>query len=112
MNSILPGSGEYHYVDGKSSKFWRCEPLMSNEPYGNYRITWGRIGTQGQMQEIPREDAAKRLREKVSKGYELVEGYVENVHKRKQREAQERVAKKREERQHSSAFLEELFKIS
>lgn len=110
--NILPGSGEYEFHDDKSRKFWRCEPVRDSEPFGDYRITWGRIGTEGQSQEIPRATAAKRIREKVSKGYVLVKGYAEDVRKKEQREAQERVKEKREASKAATTFLEELFKIS
>jgi predicted DNA-binding WGR domain protein len=111
-DNILPGSGEYEFARDGSSKFWRCEPVRDDEPYGSYRITWGRIGTEGQSQVAPRETAAKRIREKVSKGYELVMPYAEDVRKKEQLEAQKRVKEKREAQQAATNFLEELFKIS
>jgi len=112
IENILPGSGEYEFHDEKSRKFWRVEPVKDVEPFANYRITWGRIGTEGQSQEVPRATAAKRIREKVTKGYELVKGYAEDVRKREQTEAKARVEEKRKNKLEQTTFLEELFKIS
>lgn len=110
LDNVLPGSGEYQFVEGKSSKFWRCEPV--GDPYGDYKITWGRIGTQGQSQEIPRATAAKRIREKVSKGYELVQSFTITEAERERNAAKKRLEEKKSNRQLQTAFIEELYKIS
>lgn len=102
---ILPGCGRYEFSDGKSNKFWRVRPMKNNEPYGDYEITWGRIGTSGQSQEVPRETAAKRIREKVTKGYQLI-APLENPFVKK-----DPFTVKKGNPVPKSDFLEELLKI-
>jgi predicted DNA-binding WGR domain protein len=57
--------GRYEYKDGKSAKFWEIE-LMAG---GNYRATYGRIGSAGQSTDYDEITAIKKIREKISKGY-------------------------------------------
>lgn len=61
--------GRYEYTDAKSNKFWQLEESSD----GLYRATWGRIGADGQSTEYDRGTAEKKVREKLAKGYVLVE---------------------------------------
>lgn len=109
-NQVLPGCGRYEFTEGKSDKFYAVLPEYAGDPYGNYRVYWGRNGTDGQSQVISREEASRRIRDKVSKGYNLVVPIDRLM-------AAARVDKKRGDRKAAEQervtnFIEELFKIS
>jgi predicted DNA-binding WGR domain protein len=97
--------GRYEYTDEKSNKFWAIEPLMD----GMARVSWGRIGTRGQYQEVTRDEALDRARKKVAKGYKRVESIPEQASD-EVKEAKKRVKEKRAERKAKGEIWDDLAK--
>jgi len=62
--------GRYEYInpDENSKKFWTVEAVDNR-----IRVSWGRIGTAGQSEFFEPGVVAKRVREKLKKGYVLVQ---------------------------------------
>jgi hypothetical protein len=65
----ISGLGRYEMTENGHNKFWSIRQL----PSGNYEATWGRIGTAGQSIIYSAVEAAKKIREKIAKGYVFVE---------------------------------------
>jgi len=63
--------GRYEYTDDKSNKFWEIEPRLD----GMADVRWGRIGSEGKSQVVARDIALSRARQKLSKGYQMVEDF-------------------------------------
>lgn len=63
--------GRFECTIGGSNKFWECLP----EKGGLYSIRYGVIGSAGQTSRpLSYVEAAKRISEKISKGYVWVSG--------------------------------------
>jgi len=75
--------GRYEYSDERSHKFWTCEPIGN----GEVRISWGRIGTEGQSHVKSEGEGLNKIREKLAKGYQLVQDAVVS-HETKRRKAE------------------------
>jgi len=58
---------EYHSNEENSHKFWMVTPHSK----GSWKITWGRVGSDGKSQCIDTNEATKRVREKLKKGYQI-----------------------------------------
>ena len=66
--------GRYEFVEGKSAKFWEC--LKDGDNPGKFATRWGAIkltktrhNTKNDMDSY---EAAKKIAEKLNKGYRLV----------------------------------------
>lgn len=99
---VLQGCGEYRFTDGKSNKFWDVRPKNPGDPFGTYVVTWGKIGTRGQQQITDRNTAAKRISEKISKGYEMHNRY---------RAISDQPVRESVKEETSTSFLDEIMKI-
>lgn len=57
-----------HYQDARSNKIWAIEKTLNQE--GGYTVWWGRKGTALTQKTVPgKPDCAKRMMEKLDKGY-------------------------------------------
>lgn len=66
---IITASQIYVYLTyrvGSSNKQWSIRKVG-----GQYRVLWGRIGSLPAEQVVSMEEALKRLREKIKKGYQI-----------------------------------------
>lgn len=69
--------GRYEFVGGNSAKYWH---IVFDKTKRVYLAKWGKIGKSPQgSKEYSREQAFKKIREKVNKGYGLVPGFEESV---------------------------------
>lgn len=68
--------GRYEYRDGNSKKFWHIILDMTQQVC---IASWGRIGNSPQSKTYTREEAAKKIREKIAKGYIKKQGYEEVI---------------------------------
>jgi predicted DNA-binding WGR domain protein len=66
----MVATGRYEFVAGTSAKFWELEALGN----GDFEAHWGRIGNAPQGPKVyDAIKAEKVVKEKVKKGYELVQ---------------------------------------
>lgn len=67
--------GRYEFVDGKSAKFWECLHDADNKGY--FATRWGKITAKNTRNQtkmgLGSWEAADKIREKINKGYKLVE---------------------------------------
>jgi predicted DNA-binding WGR domain protein len=59
---------EYHDDYKNSHKFYEWVTMTD----GTHLVRWGRIDTKGQSQTVTRDEAKKRVDEKIRKGYRVV----------------------------------------
>lgn len=64
---VGPWEVRLEFVGGTSAKFWKLLEVGSRE----VEVSWGRIGRAGDAQVVSLDEAAKRFKEKLKKGYEL-----------------------------------------
>lgn len=90
------GYYEFHDDSKNSHKFWSIDDIGD----GKCVISWGRIGTTGQKQTKDLGQGMKKVREKLSKGYRLV-----------QAAAQQMVVERETTRRSNSNFVNALAKL-